>query len=571
MGVSSVASNSGGLSEAGVTMRVWRALLERPRLWLVALSLICFVPGWFSLPPLDRDESRFAQASKQMIETGDFIQIRYQEGLRNKKPAGIHWLQVAAVTVAGGPEKAGIWAYRAPSVLGAILAVLVAYWCAARLFGREAGFLGAAFLAATVSLTGETNISKTDCVLLLTVVGAQGALARIYLGRKEGAGETPFWIAALFWVAISGGILIKGPIQPMVVGLTIAALAYFDTDRSWLRDLRWARGALITGVLVLPWAITILIVTSGLFYKEAVGVDLLPKITRGMESHGAPPGYYTILSFVTFWPASLFLVPGLVWAWQERARPAVRFCLAWAIPSWIVFELVATKLPHYSLPTYPALAFLAAAALLSLGTNLNRRVFLIFLVPWAIAGTLLAAAIGVLPEFFGRGMDTLHWLLAVGGLVLVAAIAVLGLRRAYLGAALLGLAAAGYLYIGLLEFTLPALDRLDVSRRVAAIVAEHRGGGEARATVTSSGYAEPSLVFLVGTDTRLISPEEAAEVLAREPGAIAAIESRSEAGFQARVAALGLQPTRLAEIEGHAYSNGRDVTITLYQAPREPL
>ena len=68
------------------------------------LTLLCallYLPGLTSIPPTDRDEARFMQATKQMIETGDYINIHFQDEPRNKKPAGIHWLQTAAVKIAG--------------------------------------------------------------------------------------------------------------------------------------------------------------------------------------------------------------------------------------------------------------------------------------------------------------------------------------------------------------------------------------------------------------------------------------------------------------------------------------
>src|SRR5262245_12138856 len=67
---------------------------------LLAASLLAFVPGCFQIPPIDRDEARFAQASKQMVETGDYIDIRYQDEVRYKKPVGIYWLQAGVVKTA---------------------------------------------------------------------------------------------------------------------------------------------------------------------------------------------------------------------------------------------------------------------------------------------------------------------------------------------------------------------------------------------------------------------------------------------------------------------------------------
>ena len=67
---------------------------------LVVVALLNILPGFFAIPPTDRDESRFAQATKQMLESGDFIDIRFQETTRYKKPVGIYWLQAGVVKTA---------------------------------------------------------------------------------------------------------------------------------------------------------------------------------------------------------------------------------------------------------------------------------------------------------------------------------------------------------------------------------------------------------------------------------------------------------------------------------------
>src|SRR6266699_6367779 len=81
----------------------------RPYALLAGLCLLLYLPGIAAIPPLDRDEARFAQATRQMLETGDFIRIRFQDESRNKKPIGIHWLQAASVAAVSTPESNAIW------------------------------------------------------------------------------------------------------------------------------------------------------------------------------------------------------------------------------------------------------------------------------------------------------------------------------------------------------------------------------------------------------------------------------------------------------------------------------
>src|SRR5256884_7141546 len=99
----------------------------RPYALLAALCFALYLPGIAAIPPLDRDEARFAQATRQMLETGDFIRIRFQDEARNKKPVGVYWLQAAAVATFSTPESSSIWPYRLPSALAATAAVLLTF------------------------------------------------------------------------------------------------------------------------------------------------------------------------------------------------------------------------------------------------------------------------------------------------------------------------------------------------------------------------------------------------------------------------------------------------------------
>ena len=160
-----------------------------------------FLPGFFNIPPIDRDEARFAQATKQMVESGDFVDIRFQDDVRYKKPVGIYWLQasgVAAASALGVPEaQLRIWLYRLPSLLGAIGAVLLTYWAALAFVTRRGAALAALMMASCVLLGVEARLAKTDAMLLLTVIAAMGALARVYLSWQRGEDPAhPPWSCA---------------------------------------------------------------------------------------------------------------------------------------------------------------------------------------------------------------------------------------------------------------------------------------------------------------------------------------------------------------------------------------
>src|SRR3954449_333778 len=153
--------------------------------FLLLCAMLFFLPGFFSIPPIDRDEARFAQATKQMVESGDFVDIRFQDDVRYKKPVGIYWLQAAVVETAsslGLPRaQLRIWLYRIPSLIGAIGAVLLTYWTALAFVTRQGAAMAALMMCSCVLLGAEARLAKTDAMLLSTVVAAMGAMARVCL------------------------------------------------------------------------------------------------------------------------------------------------------------------------------------------------------------------------------------------------------------------------------------------------------------------------------------------------------------------------------------------------------
>jgi 4-amino-4-deoxy-L-arabinose transferase-like glycosyltransferase len=536
----------------------------RPYMLLTLLCLGLYLPGLVNLPVTDRDEARFVQASRQMLATHDLIAIRFQDEARNKKPAGIYWLQAASVALFSDAESNAIWPYRVPSLLAATAAVLMTFGMGARLVGRKAAFIGAALLAASLGLGIEAHLAKTDAVLLAFVTAVQLALARVYHDAKAGI-RAPLGIALLFWAALAAGILVKGPVAPLVSALTISALCISERRARWLRNLRPVAGIILLLLIVLPWLIAISTATQGQFLSDSLGQDFLGKLIGVQESHGAPPLYYLVLLMISFWPGTLFLGPAIAWGWQRRRADAERFLIAWGVPFWIVLELVPTKLPNYLLPVYPALALTIGAALVAASEQrfvLWRKLDRIVIALWALASLGLAIVLALVPLRYGPG--------ALGGGAVAALVALYFgqrlVRQAWRGfAPALAIRAAVMALLALavtFEFVAPALNALWLSRSAAALVAST--GTPRDVPVAIAGDAEPSLVFLLGTKTKLVSADAAADYLATTPGARALIETRSETAFISALAAHNLKPQALGTVAGLDYSNDHGMRLTLY-------
>ena len=368
-------------------------------LFLILLCLAFFVPGLATLPPTDRDESSFAQATKQMIESGDYTDIHFQYKPRYKKPVGIYWLQALSVEALNPDHLNEIWAYRVPSLVGATVAVLFTAALGTFLFGPVVGLLAAIMLAACAMLNFEARMAKTDAVLLATIMAAQYALAKAYLEKR------PHWtIALLFWTAMGLGILIKGPIIVLVAVATLGWLYMNDKSLDWFAPLKPAFGIPYVLLLTAPWFVLILMKSHGLFLQQAAGHDMFGKIFDGQDRGMLPPGMHALAFIGVFFPFSLIAVLAAPDAWADRRKRAVAFCLGWIIPTWIVFELSLTKLPHYVLPCYPAIAILSARFLCDEFPVLleKRRWYVVVTVTlWVLAGM----AIALLPIFFSQWLD----------------------------------------------------------------------------------------------------------------------------------------------------------------------
>jgi 4-amino-4-deoxy-L-arabinose transferase-like glycosyltransferase len=376
----------------------------------------------------------------------------------------------------------------------------------------------------------------------------------------------------LFWAALGVGILVKGPITPMVPALAVTALAVKDRAWRWLARLRPLSGVALLLAIVAPWFVLIMIATHGAFLTESVGGDMLSKVAGGEEMHGAPPGTYLVAFLATGWPMAPFAILAVPFAWKQRQAATIAFLLAWIIPAWLVFEAVPTKLPHYVLPLYPAIAILAALAIEQGALTLDRRWrrWVMLLVPGfalvlAIAGAiggvvfhrlpgwLYFAALPVLAwQVFRWSTSCSRWRKRAGEPGAEVADAVLA-------AFLVCLLAYGGLITTSFFAPFALSPRLAAARQEALAATP----GCSALAAAAAGYHEPSLVFLTETDLLLTDGQGAGAFLAAAPCRAAFVEAREQAPFEA---ALGdTAGVRLADrVQGINLNGGGRLDIGVY-------
>lgn len=540
---------------------------------LLALLGFGVLLGHHSLPPMDRDESRFAQASKQMVTSGDFVTVRFQEELRAKKPAGIYWLQSLSASVLGLDD---ISAYRLPSLLAMLLTVVGTYKLACYLYKPPRALLAASALGASLLVMAEAHLAKTDSVLMLLCLIQQFALMLIYRSwQLERPHKQAHFYA--FWLALGAGIMVKGPIAPLLAITTLVSLSVWHRDISWTKRLNWVRGLLIVAAITVPWAVLVSIATDGAFLAIAFNADFMAKVKSVQESHGAPIGTYLALAGILLWPGAVLLPRAIAQMPTLLAHIETRFLLAWIVPYWVIIEFIPTKLPHYPLPVFPALAIAMVCAVDAV-------------VPGSLSGSLRARAkyvTTIVAEYFLMGIGLLLvavviWAaLQYGGISGGRAFAFASLGSIAAGLAiwqaviwhfrkgimpLFAMLAAGFAFnVIVMAGVVPALSRIHVSAAIADRIAATK---MQPAMTAAAGYHEPSLVFLLGGDVLLLDGREAALFLAEAPGGLAIVEQRQQNSFlnTAKEIKLTLMPPQ--QLSGVNTAKGQDVLIWLYRADR---
>lgn len=586
----------------------WSAGLEL--LLVLAVSAVVLVPGigfpgLGELPVVDRDEARFAQASRQMLESGTlegWIVPRVGDRPRLNKPPLIYWLQAgsAGIFTGGDATRDHLWMYRLPSVLAALCAAGLTWWMGRRAFGSSVGVLAGLLLGTCPLVVFDAHQARADEVLLLMTLGAQVSLWWCWRMRDR-LGGPPLGATILMWVFVGLGIMTKGPITPFVLGATALTLAIVDRRFKWLWHLRPLLGIVIVTAIVGPW-LALLVRTVGWdAVKTFLDEEVVRRASTGVEGHWGPPGYHLVLLVMLFWPGSLLAAAAVLrgirhgtkskstgeggrirqmtrWlAGLRSGRDTEFYLIAWLLPSWIVFEIAGTKLPHYVLPLYPALALLVARALVAgiaalpeAQGKLARFGFAF----WLVLGIGLALAPAIL-VVIAEVKDLWHlddaksawwplattsptlviWMAVFGGVLAIAAV-VIGFVRLSQGVAhqaiAWALATAVIAQVLLIGFILPRISHIWISPRLLALI-EHDSGevpsSPAFPPIAAQGFGEDSLVFLSRGKIKLVG--NATEFLTENDAAYAIVPESKVKEIQSHTGARVV-----GEVHGFDYADG---------------
>ena len=343
--------------------------------------LVFHIIGSWTIPLIDRDEPRFAEASREMIARGDYVVPYFNNQLRLDKPPLTYWAQVASYRIFGEND----FAARFPSaVAAALVAVSILAW-GRQIGGDRIGWWAAIIFTLSLQTFLHAKAAVADMWLVLFMTTAhwagwklifQGAAASKPPARA--IWKSPFLV---FYASLALGFLAKGPIAWTPL-LTIAVFKFFvrDADSSTqsktalAKRFKFIRGILLMLAIVALWGIPALIQTHGEFLRIGIGRHVIGRSFGAMEGHGANslgiyllllPFYY-ITVFASFFPWSIKLPLLIKRLWRERDEVDVYLLCGVGI-IFVIFTLIKTKLPHYTLPTFPLMALLIARRVASEG------------------------------------------------------------------------------------------------------------------------------------------------------------------------------------------------------------
>ncbi|HTL30606.1 MAG TPA: glycosyltransferase family 39 protein [Tepidisphaeraceae bacterium] len=490
------------------------------------LLLACaalYLVGNNTVPLWDRDEPRYANASRWMMQSGDWVVPRIGFGdqpqtPRTAKPVLIYWLQAGAMGLFGATG----FAARFPSAIAMLVTIVVLFFA----LGRTRRAFWTVVIFATSGLTiAAAKMALTDSVLLMFVTISQLCVYAMWRGRAN----LFTWIVYGIAVGLAG--LTKGPVVLGVNGMTLLVLwgissldrfiisyrqkALGDSGGVYLpRKARSFTSLRMTNIVVgvcialaiiaaicVPWLLAVQH-RAPEFLKTIIGHDVIERVQTGLEGHKGPPGYYLILIWATYFPWSLLLPATVVQAFANRRIPQIRFALAAVIGPWVMFEIVQTKLPHYLLPIFPPLAFLTGDMLIRASRkrikDMANIAFVRVAFGWAILVALLASApwIAIAKFKFSQAM---LWPMVV--------LSLLGIewgRQVWLyfrgnkpldAAAVMGIGMIGLIGV-LYGWYLPTAKYMQISPAVADILKNQ--GATRPGDVIMIDYKEPTLAFYQG-------------------------------------------------------------------------
>jgi 4-amino-4-deoxy-L-arabinose transferase-like glycosyltransferase len=521
---------------------------------LTFLTLVILIPGTVGVSFVDRDEGWYAQVSREMLASGDWVVPRMGGEPWLAKPPLLYWLVASAFAAFGMVE----WAARLVSVLAMLGVVQLLATLGARLYTRRAAMMAAVSFVTMLTPVIVGRMLLTDALLLWWCMAAMVLLWGL-AARGVTAGQ-----AVAFWLCVGLAILAKGPaVVPFVGAFGVGLLTNRDW-RGWLRSAKFWAALPVCLVVAAPWYVAVALQAPEAFREQFLGYEISQRFTAPPHGHAGPPGTYIIISLAGLLPWTPLVVGAIVERVQRRrVDPAAGLVLVWLVLPWVFLELVPSKLPHYVLPCYVPVAILLGRMWdegLERAVTTGQRVVLGIWALVPMAGGLglmwLASRFWQFPWGYPLAVAALVLMVGFFGVGLAAARA--WLTTAWRGAVVVTL--AFHVLVGV--WLLPMMEPDRLSRNIATQANALDAGAE---EVLVCGYTEPTVLFYLERAARVVGPAAVAEALRAAEQPVVVV--MSDAAWVASGLTVDERRGMWRAVRGFNYVNGERATVWVAHVP----
>jgi len=305
----------------------------------LAVAFMLLVWGFWSTPLYDLDEGAFTEATREMMETGNYVSIYLNGEPRYDKPILIYWLQAASAQLFGLNE----FSLRLPSVLASLAWVLALVAFGRRFVDRQTGLVAGLILCLSLYVGLIARAAVADALLNLFL-----ALSFFEIYRYSQQPDRATHLRIFAWMGL--GFLTKGPVAVLLPFL-VSGLFYLSYARwrEWLSAVFYWPGLLLFLAIVLPWHVAVYLDTGWAFFEGFYLKHNVQRYSGAMEGHGGGVFYYVLVAPLVVMPFAAWLIALLGKLGRVMEDPLDRYFWIAFLVVLGIFSFSGTKLPHYLL------------------------------------------------------------------------------------------------------------------------------------------------------------------------------------------------------------------------------
>ncbi len=329
--------------------------------FIASLALLIFFFRLGAMPLLDPDEPRYAQAAREMKDSGDFINPQLNGENRWDKPVFFYWLILWSYKLYGVSE----WAARFPSALFSLLMILLCYLWSIRCGGRLWGLWASLILMTNLEFCIIGRLAITDMTLSFFQ-----SLAIIFAFEAWRVHRPKY----IFFCFLASGVafLTKGPVGIFLPGLVFFLFLILSKNLKFLKQIQWIKGLIVFLAVALPWyAVECFLYPD--FFEYFFILHNVKRFATDELRHTEPIFYYVGIIAIGFFPWSVFVPRALIKAFRNLWKEPVNLYLSiWFLTGFLFFSISRAKLPTYILSIFLPLSLLVARFLAEILENPSK-------------------------------------------------------------------------------------------------------------------------------------------------------------------------------------------------------